>query len=209
MLYLLRSALESTRQFMRSNLAQKRGISCPIDLRGLRTSKYIHLHCRQLRGRRTFSATAQAGSGTNSLDKSSGLVSERVELITLDSFVEKNGVDSISMLKIDTEGFDLAVLQGARQFLTDGRIELIQFEYNWRWLLNKASLLNVFKLAKDMPYLLGKLTGRSIEFYDAWHFELDRYFENNYVLVRHGSSIEELGNTVRFDNRNCPQSVRN
>lgn len=149
-----------------------------------------------------------AGSGTNSLDESSGSVSERVELITLDSFVEKIGVDRISMLKIDTEGFDLAVLQGARQFLTDGKIELIQFEYNWRWLLNKASLLDVFGLIEDMPYRLGKLTGRSIEFYDAWHFEMDRFFENNYVLVREGSSIEELGNTVRFDKNNCPQFVR-
>lgn len=148
-----------------------------------------------------------AGAGTNSLNAVSGSMSERVQLITLDSFVEHHDVNHIAMLKIDTEGFDFGVLQGAQGMLRDAKIDVVQFEYNWRWLLNKASLLDVFALIKDMPYRLGKLSDGSIEFYDEWHFELDRFFENNYVLVRKGFSLERLGQTVYFDASNCPVAV--
>jgi FkbM family methyltransferase len=37
-----------------------------------------------------------------------------IELITLDSFVEKNSIDKIDFIKIDAEGMDLKVLQGAK-----------------------------------------------------------------------------------------------
>ena len=145
------------------------------------------------------------GAGTNSLNSVSGPTAERVQLVTIDGFVERRGIDRICMIKIDTEGYDFGVLQGARRMLAEGRIELVQFEYNWRWLLNKASLLDVFTLIKDMPYRLGKLVGDSIEFYYEWHFELDRFFEGNYVLVRTGSSLELVGRTISFDGSNCPK----
>ncbi len=106
------------------------------------------------------------------------------------------------MVKIDTEGFDLLVLRGAEESLHDGRIEVVQFEYNWRWLLNHASLHDVFDLISNKPYRLGKLVGETIEFYDQWHFELDRFFENNYVLIRNNSDLCLLASTVQFDRSN-------
>lgn len=106
------------------------------------------------------------------------------------------------MVKIDTEGFDLLVLRGAEQTLHDGRIEIVQFEYNWRWLPNHVCLRDVFALIADKPYRLGKLCGNTIEFYDQWHFELDRFFENNYVLIRNDSNLRMLGSAVRFDESN-------
>lgn len=142
------------------------------------------------------------GSGTNSLNPISGTDTERVQLSTVDAFTRQRGIESIGMMKVDTEGFDLDVLKGAESSLARGAIELIQFEYNWRWLLNKASLREVFALIQGKPYRLGKLVGESIEFYDDWHFELDRFFENNYVLVRSGSTIEHLGRTAYLDQSN-------
>lgn len=148
-----------------------------------------------------------AGSATNSLNVISGPISERVPLITLDRFAEQHGVDRIAMLKIDTEGYDCDVLRGARRMLIEGRIDVMQFEYNWRWLLNKSSLLEVFTLVEGMPYRFGKLNNGFIEFYHEWHFELDKFFENNYVLVRAGSPLERLGRAVSFDSTNAPQLV--
>jgi len=143
-----------------------------------------------------------AGSGTNSLSATSGTLSERVRLTTLDKFVEENCVEQIRLLKIDTEGFDFNVLVGASVTLLHGRVDVVQFEYNWRWLLNKVSLLDVFNLIKDKPYRLGKLAGEAIFYFDEWHFELDRYFECNYVLIRCGSDCEHLGKIVIFDATN-------
>lgn len=142
------------------------------------------------------------GAGTNSLDPSSGEASEQVLLSTCDMFLRDNGIRHVSMLKIDTEGFDLMVLRGAAGALAEGRIECVQFEYNWRWLLNRASLRDVFLFIADKPYRFGKLVGESIEFHEDWHFELDRFFENNYVLVRKDSKLVSLGRAVRFDQSN-------
>ncbi|MCX5724504.1 MAG: FkbM family methyltransferase [Nitrospirae bacterium] len=144
----------------------------------------------------------EAGAGTNSLSPSSGLSVEAVTRMTIDQFVHRSEIQSVSMLKIDTEGFDLLVLRGAEQSLREGRIDLVQFEYNWRWLLNHACLRDVFDLISDKPYRLGKLVGHAVEFYDQWHFELDRFFENNYVLIRNDSPLCLLGSTVQFDGSN-------
>lgn len=142
------------------------------------------------------------GAGTNSLSSSSGLNAEVVKVTTIDRFLQQAGIAAVSMVKIDTEGFDLLVLRGAEKSLHDGRIDVLQFEYNWRWLLNHACLRDVFDLISDKPYRFGKLSGGIIEFYDQWHFELDRFFENNYVLIRDGSDLRSLGSTIQFDASN-------
>jgi len=153
-------------------------------------------------GEATF-YSKEDGAGTNSLSSMSGLKEDIVKLITVDDFIQQFGIKSVSMVKIDTEGFDLLVLKGAEKALSEGLIELVQFEYNWRWLLNHASLRDVFDLISNKPYRLGKLVGETIEFYEKWHFELDRYFENNYVLVRRDSELCFLGIEVHFDSSNA------
>ncbi len=154
-------------------------------------------------GETTF-YSKEAGAGTNSLSPSSGSNVEIVKLLTIDQFLHQTGIEPVLMVKIDTEGFDLLVLKGAIESLHDGRIEIVQFEYNWRWLLNHASLRDVFDLISGKSYRLGKLVGETIEFYEEWHFELDRYFENNYVLVRRDSELCSLGTEVHFDSSNAP-----
>lgn len=147
------------------------------------------------------------GSGTNSLNPVSGTKTEHVRTMTIDAFMSERKIAHVGMMKIDTEGFDLKVLQGSEAALSEGRIDLIQFEYNWRWLLNKASLLELFEFLRGMPYRFGKLAGKSVMVFEEWHFELDRYFENNYVLIRKGSRLDGLGREMRFDNSNVALCV--
>ena len=56
-------------------------------------------------------------------------VAHQVEVTTLDEFAVRHGIERIAFLKIDTEGFDVNVLRGARQLLAEGRIGPIQFEF--------------------------------------------------------------------------------
>lgn len=148
--------------------------------------------------------SSEEGAGTNSLNEISGPNKESVKLRRLDSWRSAERIDSVTMIKIDTEGFDFLVLKGAESALKQGAVEIIQFEYNWRWLLNHASLRDVFRLIEGKPYRFGKLVGPAIEFYDEWHFELDRYFESNYVLVRKESPVTAIGRTIRFSASNAP-----
>src|SRR6266550_3220031 len=101
--------------------------------------------------------SSENGSGTSSLSEISGSSRELVKVTTLDSFLAEERIEHIDILKIDTEGFDFEVLRGGEQFLAKGVIEVVQFEYNWRWLINHHALRDVFEYIKDKPYRLGKL----------------------------------------------------
>jgi FkbM family methyltransferase len=141
-------------------------------------------------------------SGTNSLSACSGHYAESVEVTTIDRFCDERLIRALSLIKIDIEGFDYLALRGAEDMLKNGKVEIVQFEYNWRWLLNRASIRDVFVFLRDMPYRFGKLRRGRIEFYDEWHFELDRFFENNYVLVRRDSGLNRYGVTAYIDKHN-------
>lgn len=53
---------------------------------------------------------------------------EQVEMTTIDSFCRSNGVPKIDLMKIDTEGFELQVLNGAKDMLSSGSIKIIKAE---------------------------------------------------------------------------------
>lgn len=53
-----------------------------------------------------------------------------VQCVTLDQFCAAQEIDRIDLLKIDVEGFELSVLQGAREMLRNGKIGFIYLEYN-------------------------------------------------------------------------------
>lgn len=55
---------------------------------------------------------------------------EVIDLETLDTVTERLGISSIDLLKIDTEGGDLAVLQGASGLLARQSIRFIYFEFH-------------------------------------------------------------------------------
>ena len=106
---------------------------------------------------------------------------EKVQLVTADSFCAREGIEQIALLKIDAEGHDLAVLEGARGMLEAHRIQVLQFEYNQRWIDSRHYLKDAFELLEPLGYKLGKITPRGIEFYPQWHFELETFREGNYL----------------------------
>jgi len=53
---------------------------------------------------------------------------ETVQVITLDGFLSDHGINTIDLLKIDTEGYELAVLKGAKRSFKVGRVALVLAE---------------------------------------------------------------------------------
>lgn len=107
-----------------------------------------------------------------------------VQTATLPTLFGKLGIRHAQLVKCDAEGHDLAIMQGAAPLLREGRIDVLQFEYNHMWVFSRAFLKDVFDLVQGLPYSVGRIRADSIEVYDAWHPELDRFFHSNYVLVR-------------------------
>lgn len=54
-----------------------------------------------------------------------------VPVRTLDSYCEERGVRSIDLLKLDTQGYDLAVLAGSRRLLAERRVRQVLIEVTY------------------------------------------------------------------------------
>jgi len=115
-----------------------------------------------------------------------------VETSTLDRYCMENAIDHIDIVKIDTEGNDLRVIQGMLGMLESGKIGVVQFEYNHRWIYSRSYLKDVFDIVKNSPYSLAKVCSSALEVYIDWHPELERFFEANYALV-HDRHLAALG----------------
>lgn len=71
------------------------------------------------------------GTVNNSLTPDPGRQSQgkvSVDVATLDGFCPKEGIHSIDLLKIDTEGHDLKVIHGARNLFRDHRVSVVVAE---------------------------------------------------------------------------------
>lgn len=143
-------------------------------------------------------------AGTNTLTAVGALNAQAVEVPvkTVDSIKDQRGIAEIDLLKIDAEGHDLVVLQGAKKALSEGAVGIVQFEYNWRWIAAKNSMRDVFELAKQFDYRVGLCSARDLITYVDWAPELDRYFENNYVLLRPDIAEKLDARMMRWSTRN-------
>lgn len=74
-------------------------------------------------------------------------MSEKVSVETIDSFCQKNGIKYITMLKLDTEGYELACLKGARSMLPN--IKNIQFEISLSSRDARSYFKDIFDLLSD------------------------------------------------------------
>jgi FkbM family methyltransferase len=105
----------------------------------------------------------------------------RVQTTTLDSFCDDAGIEHIDLVKVDTEGHEIAVLRGANRLLEHRAIGVVQFEYNHRWVMSRAFLRDAFALLAPLGYRLGKVTPRGIEFYRRWHPDLETFSQGHYL----------------------------
>ncbi len=54
---------------------------------------------------------------------------ETIRLKTLDGFCDERNIDRIALLKLDVEGHELKVLEGAHRLIQSNAIDFIQFEF--------------------------------------------------------------------------------
>jgi len=73
---------------------------------------------------------------------------------TIDQYCEKNKIDKIEFLKIDTDGYDLDVLRGAISMIK--HTKYIQIEHDITWLYNKVNASDIMAILKD--FVLYKIT---------------------------------------------------
>jgi FkbM family methyltransferase len=115
-------------------------------------------------------------------------VSERVRLYTLDEIAD--GLCSrIDMLKIDTEGHELGVLQGGPKAL--GRASLVQFEFNACAAAAGVRFWDLWMLLHERFHLYRLETTGEVSAVPEYHSRHEEPLpQRNYLAVAHGHRFE-------------------
>jgi FkbM family methyltransferase len=101
---------------------------------------------------------------------------------TVDQEINFKNISFLDFLKIDVEGFDLKVIEGAAQSLNDQKIGLIQFEYNSGWMEAGSSLLNAYKILEAKNYKIYLINSKGLVPFDI-NIYGDFYSFSNFLAV--------------------------
>ena len=81
----------------------------------------------------------------------------KVRILTFDAYRRETGLDRVNLMKIDAEGYDLNVLEGARTSLSDEAIDIFMFEFASGWANSKRYLWEAVEYLQPFPYRLFRL----------------------------------------------------
>ena len=79
-------------------------------------------------------------------------VSHNIPVIMLDDFLNEQKVDNVDLLKIDTEGNELNVLLGTKNYLLNNKIKAIHFEFNEMNIVSKSFFKNFWDLLPNYTF---------------------------------------------------------
>ena len=66
--------------------------------------------------------------------------------------------------------------------LQQRNVDVLQFEYNQRWIFDGAFLRDVFNVPTPLGYRIGKVTPYGVKLYERWHWKLETFREGNYLV---------------------------
>jgi FkbM family methyltransferase len=101
---------------------------------------------------------------------------EEVTITTVDNFCSSENIDTIDILKIDTEGFGLKVLEGSRDLLSRGKVKSVFIEVGF----DRNDLRHDFFC--DVEIMLSRFGFNTFGFYDQW-IEKSRLEFSNALFV--------------------------
>lgn len=104
-----------------------------------------------------------------------------VSIVKLDTFVDQFAIKNIDVLKVDTQGTEIEVLQGAKRLLSDNRIGVIQVEVIHNAIYNsKSTFFELEKLLESHEYrLVAVSNGGSLV--SSYMFQQDLIYVSNSI----------------------------
>ena len=108
---------------------------------------------------------------------------ETIELTTLDAFCELHGIAAIDFLKLDVEGHELAVLQGAGNMINSGNLRLIQFEFGPANIYSRTYYYDFWQLLSDR-YRIFRIVPRGLVAIDAYREQNEVFLTSNFLAIR-------------------------
>jgi FkbM family methyltransferase len=110
------------------------------------------------------------------------LISKEVKVSTLDEYCKKHKIGKIDFLKIDTEGFELEVLKGGGDLLTNGAIKIIQFEFNEMNIARRVFMNDFYKLLPSYDFY--RLKSNSLYPLGSYSSNIEIFKIQNIIAIR-------------------------
>ena len=139
---------------------------------------------------------AGSGSPMNSLYMRHGVFgaemtrTEKVSIETVDKYCTANKIDHINFIKVDVEGHELAVFQGMRQKLEQGKVKCIQFEYGGCNLDARVYLGDIWEFFSRFDYSFYKVYPQGLKSVLTYTPELETFQYSNWVVMHNDHSLK-------------------
>ena len=109
---------------------------------------------------------------------------EDVCLLTLDDYCETNAISRIDLLKLDVEGHELGVLQGAEQLLDRQAIKGIVFEFGGCNIDSRIFFRDIYEFLRSKGMKISRLSpGGALHQIDRYGEFLERFHTTNYLAT--------------------------
>jgi FkbM family methyltransferase len=111
-------------------------------------------------------------------------ISETVDVTTVDAFTAEQGLKQVDFMKIDVEGHEFSVLQGALSMLRSRRIRALSFEFGGCAIDARVYFRDFWYLLRDLDFDLFRIAPRGATVPLPRYQELDEAFRTtNYLAV--------------------------
>jgi FkbM family methyltransferase len=133
-------------------------IRANLELNGVTWARVVEAAVAETSGTRQLFLTASTNTGASGFFRRTRyhLPTVEVRTLTLGALLEESGVEAVDLLKVDVEGAELSILEGARELLASGRIRALTLDVH-------AATLAARELDPERPRRLLKEAGYRVE----------------------------------------------
>ena len=107
---------------------------------------------------------------------------EKVKLIKLDDFCDNKMINKIDFLKIDTEGHELKVLEGAKEIIDKDAVKFIQFEFGGCNIDSKTYFQDFYRFLNE-KYKIYRIIKNGLYHIDRYSGFLELFHTTNFLAI--------------------------
>jgi FkbM family methyltransferase len=121
----------------------------------------------------------------NNIEKQLNMVSRtiKVKTETIDNFIKVNKIKKIDYLKVDTEGGELDVVNGAIETIKKGKAKVVQLEYGGCYFDAGIKFKSIYDIFINANYTLYMLAPDGLWEILEWNEKMEDYRYSNIIAV--------------------------
>lgn len=109
--------------------------------------------------------------------------SETISLTTINTFCKLHNIQHIHLLKLDIEGYELKALTGAKELLSAGSIDIIQFEFGYAN-INAGTYFRTFYELLSPNYAIFRILKNGLRHIPRYSEVTEQFLLTNFCAIR-------------------------